>query len=123
MSGDQGLLAHHLAPVGRADTLFSDDAVALIHQTSRGLPARSTTSPFNPGPALRVHRHTLLAPATDASHVQLEVGLTHASDRKARCVPEHDARRYASTRHQHAGGVPSSLRSQPGSQPGSSHGR
>jgi type II secretory pathway predicted ATPase ExeA len=29
---------HHLALAGRSDTLFSDDATALIHQTSRGLP-------------------------------------------------------------------------------------
>jgi type II secretory pathway predicted ATPase ExeA len=29
---------HHLALAGRTDTLFSDDATALIHQTSRGLP-------------------------------------------------------------------------------------
>jgi type II secretory pathway predicted ATPase ExeA len=31
-------LCHHLKLVGRADQLFSDDAAALIHQTSRGLP-------------------------------------------------------------------------------------
>jgi len=31
-------VAHHLKLAGRADTLFSDDAVALIHQVSRGLP-------------------------------------------------------------------------------------
>jgi type II secretory pathway predicted ATPase ExeA len=33
----KGYLAHHLK-LGRADTLFSDDAIALIHQVSRGLP-------------------------------------------------------------------------------------
>jgi len=33
-----GYLTHHLKLVGRSDTLFSDDAVALIHQVSRGLP-------------------------------------------------------------------------------------
>jgi type II secretory pathway predicted ATPase ExeA len=33
-----GYLRHHLALTGRSDTLFSDDAVALIHQTSRGYP-------------------------------------------------------------------------------------
>lgn len=33
-----GYLRHHLTLVGREDTLFSDDAVALIHQTSRGYP-------------------------------------------------------------------------------------
>ncbi len=31
-------VAHHLALAGRSDTLFSDDAIALIHDTSRGLP-------------------------------------------------------------------------------------
>ena len=29
---------HHLKLAGRADTLFSDDSLALIHQVSRGLP-------------------------------------------------------------------------------------
>jgi type II secretory pathway predicted ATPase ExeA len=29
---------HHLALAGRSDTLFSDDAVGLIHEVSRGLP-------------------------------------------------------------------------------------
>ena len=33
-----GYLRHHLALAGRSDTLFSDDAAALIHQTSRGYP-------------------------------------------------------------------------------------
>ncbi len=31
-------LEHHLKLAGRADRLFTDDAVALIHQASRGLP-------------------------------------------------------------------------------------
>ena len=31
-------VAHHLKLAGRPDTLFSDDALALIHQVSRGLP-------------------------------------------------------------------------------------
>jgi type II secretory pathway predicted ATPase ExeA len=31
-------LRHHLGLAGRSDTLFSDDATALIHQTSRGYP-------------------------------------------------------------------------------------
>ena len=33
-----GYLRHHLQLAGRSDTLFSDDAIALIHQTSRGYP-------------------------------------------------------------------------------------
>jgi type II secretory pathway predicted ATPase ExeA len=31
-------ITHHLALAGRTDTMFSDDAVALIHQVARGLP-------------------------------------------------------------------------------------
>lgn len=31
-------LQHQLTLAGRSDTIFSDDAVALIHQTSRGIP-------------------------------------------------------------------------------------
>lgn len=31
-------LAHHLALAGRSDTLYSDDAIALIHQIGRGIP-------------------------------------------------------------------------------------
>jgi type II secretory pathway predicted ATPase ExeA len=31
-------IKHHLSLVGRSDTLFSDDATTLIHQTSRGYP-------------------------------------------------------------------------------------
>ena len=33
-----GYLKHHLTLAGRSDTLFSDDAANLIHQTSRGYP-------------------------------------------------------------------------------------
>ncbi len=33
-----GYIAHHLNLAGRADTLFSDAATALIHQVARGLP-------------------------------------------------------------------------------------
>jgi len=43
-----GYIVHHLKLAGRSDTLFSDDATALIHQVSRGLPERSTTSRFSP---------------------------------------------------------------------------
>ncbi|MBA2280530.1 MAG: ExeA family protein [Acidimicrobiia bacterium] len=31
-------IVHHLALAGRSDTMFSDDATALIHQVARGLP-------------------------------------------------------------------------------------
>ena len=34
----QSYIAQHLKIAGRSDTLFSDDAVALVHQVSRGLP-------------------------------------------------------------------------------------
>lgn len=33
-----GYVGHHLQLAGRSDTIFSDDALALIHQVSRGLP-------------------------------------------------------------------------------------
>jgi type II secretory pathway predicted ATPase ExeA len=38
LADTRSYLAHHLKLAGRSDTLFSDDAVALIHQVSRGLP-------------------------------------------------------------------------------------
>ena len=31
-------VAHHLGLAGRSDRLFSDDAIALVHQVARGLP-------------------------------------------------------------------------------------
>jgi type II secretory pathway predicted ATPase ExeA len=31
-------ISHHIKLAGRSDTLFSDDAIDLIHQVSRGLP-------------------------------------------------------------------------------------
>ena len=34
----KGYVSHHLKLAGRSDTLFSDDAITLIHQVSRGLP-------------------------------------------------------------------------------------
>lgn len=33
-----GYLKHHLAVAGRSDPVFSDDAIAVIHHTSRGIP-------------------------------------------------------------------------------------
>jgi type II secretory pathway predicted ATPase ExeA len=33
-----GYVRHHLALSGRTDSVFSDDAVAVIHHASRGLP-------------------------------------------------------------------------------------
>jgi type II secretory pathway predicted ATPase ExeA len=33
-----GYIRHHLGLAGRSDTLFSDDAIALIHSTARGYP-------------------------------------------------------------------------------------
>lgn len=38
MAETASYLRHHLGLVGRADALFSDDAVAVIHHASRGLP-------------------------------------------------------------------------------------
>ncbi len=33
-----GYVKHHLSLAGRSDPMFSDDALSLIHQTSRGMP-------------------------------------------------------------------------------------
>jgi type II secretory pathway predicted ATPase ExeA len=33
-----GYVGHHVALAGRKDTLFSDDAVARLHEAARGLP-------------------------------------------------------------------------------------
>jgi type II secretory pathway predicted ATPase ExeA len=38
LSQTSDYLRHHLALAGRKDTLFSDDALIVIHQASRGLP-------------------------------------------------------------------------------------
>ncbi|MFF3160002.1 ExeA family protein [Streptomyces sp. NPDC057910] len=40
MTGEEtaSYLAHHLALAGRSDTLYSDDAITLIHDSSRGCP-------------------------------------------------------------------------------------
>jgi type II secretory pathway predicted ATPase ExeA len=38
MQETHSYVQHHLALAGRSDTLFSDDAIGLIHDTSRGLP-------------------------------------------------------------------------------------
>jgi type II secretory pathway predicted ATPase ExeA len=40
MTGEEtsSYVSHHLKLAGRADTLFSHDALAMIHQVSRGLP-------------------------------------------------------------------------------------
>jgi type II secretory pathway predicted ATPase ExeA len=40
MTGEEttGYIHHHLKLAGRSDPLFSDDAITLIHATSRGLP-------------------------------------------------------------------------------------
>ena len=35
-----GYIRHHLSRSGRSDSLFSDDAIALIHRSSNGMPRR-----------------------------------------------------------------------------------
>jgi type II secretory pathway predicted ATPase ExeA len=47
-------IRHHLKIAGRSDPLFSDDAIALIHATSRGLPRRQ--QPRDPGAHRRLRR-------------------------------------------------------------------
>jgi type II secretory pathway predicted ATPase ExeA len=41
-------IAHHLKLAGRADQLFTEDALNLSTPPPAAIPARSTTSPFNP---------------------------------------------------------------------------
>ena len=48
-------LRHHLALAGRDDTLLSDDAITLVHQTSPGLSARGQ-QPCAPSPRRRLRR-------------------------------------------------------------------
>jgi type II secretory pathway predicted ATPase ExeA len=48
-------LRHHLALAGRSDTLFSDDAVALIHQNQPRLPPRDQQH-RRAGPRRRLRR-------------------------------------------------------------------
>lgn len=43
-----GYLQHHLTLARRSDTLFSDDAVHMIHTSGRGLPRGVNTSPSRP---------------------------------------------------------------------------
>ena len=38
LSETAGYLTHHLRLASRTDPLFSDDAIALIHQAARGIP-------------------------------------------------------------------------------------
>ena len=59
MSGEEtaSYISHHLTLAGRSGPLFSDDATALIHATSRGLPRAAATWPSRrsspPTPAAR----------------------------------------------------------------------
>ena len=39
-----GYIRHHLEQAGRTAELFTDEAIAQIHQAARGKPAPSTTS-------------------------------------------------------------------------------
>ena len=40
MTGEQtaGYITHHLQLAGRSDTIFSEDAMTLVHDAARGLP-------------------------------------------------------------------------------------
>ena len=42
-----GYIKHHLGLSGRTDTLFSDDAITLIHETGRGLPRTTNNLAVN----------------------------------------------------------------------------
>ena len=58
-------VVHHLKLAGRTDTLFSDDALALVHQVSRGLPGGEQPGRAVPRRGLRreqVDRRRVLSP-------------------------------------------------------------
>ena len=49
-------IAHHVALAGRKDTLFSDDAVARIHESGRGLPSGDQPQPSRPSSVVLTNR-------------------------------------------------------------------
>ena len=73
-------LRHHLKLSGRDDALFSDDAVGLIHQTSRGYPRGQQPRPASPRRCLRRrqgHRRRILHPHSHRrSHDRLNTTAT-----------------------------------------------
>ena len=81
-------LRHHLTLAGRTDTLFSDDATALIHQTSRGYP-RAVNNLAAPSPRRRVrrrqsHRRRVLHPRRrHRGHHRMTTTTRHPDDHGA----------------------------------------
>jgi type II secretory pathway predicted ATPase ExeA len=53
-------ITHHLKLAGRSDTLFSDDAIGLIHQTSRGLPRAINNLAFHALTAAFFDKNTIV---------------------------------------------------------------
>ena len=74
-------LAHHLTLAGRSDTMFSDDAIALIHQVGRGIP-RGGQQPRRPSTRRRVrdrqgpHRRILRASSRHRGHDRVTTSAT-----------------------------------------------
>lgn len=77
----QSYVQHHLALAGRSDTLFSDDAIKLIHDVSRGLPRQV---------------NNLAVAALIAAFAQNKgiVDESSARRRSRRCPPNDRARRH-----------------------------
>jgi hypothetical protein len=92
-------LRHHLGLAGRSDTLFSDDAAALIHQTSRGYPRAVNNLALQALVAAFADDKTIV----DESSARIAVTEVTA-ERAPRRHPEH----HDPARHQ-PGGVDSSL--------------
>jgi hypothetical protein len=76
-------LRPHLALAGRSDTLFSDDAARLIHQTSRGYPRtvnnlaiQALVAPFATDQTIQMLAHTDFL---DAAIIDVDATLTEAA--------------------------------------------
>ncbi|MGW3985074.1 ExeA family protein [Streptomyces mirabilis] len=69
-------IKHHISIAGRQDTLFSDDAVELIHLTSRGLPRSVNNIAWQSLVAAFTQERSIV----DESSARLAVTETHATE-------------------------------------------
>src|SRR4051794_8718384 len=96
-----GYVKHHLALAGRSDTLFSDDATALIHQTSRGLPRAVNNLAVQALVAAFAAAKTIVdESAARAAVTEVTTERTSQRQRKPQAPPA--ASRRGSFNHQHA---------------------
>lgn len=94
-------IRHHMTLAGRSDPLFSDDAIALIHETARGYPRSVTTSDGCPcwpptPPARPSSTNPPPAPPSTNPPRQTE---HHRASLNATTPPEHPRRRRSTPGH------------------------